>query len=135
MTKTDKKQPVVLLVESEHMLLATLQDELEGIGIRVEPATLGEEALRKIQNTQPNVILLDITLPDMDGIQLIKQIKAPKTTRDIPLIVFSDIGDEYLAHQAIELGAVSNLIKTRFTLEQVRNEIRNATGIFEASEA
>lgn len=132
---TDKKELVVLIVESEHALLATLQDELESSGMRVEPATQAQEALRKIRHNPPDVILLDITVSDMDGLQFLKQVRSINNAQRIPIIILANIGEEEVAREALKLGAVSYLVKTRFTPRHVQSEIIRATGISHTSQA
>lgn len=107
----------ILVVEDEESLMATLHDELEEGGFSVEVAVTGEEALRRIGERAPDAILLDILLPGgVDGMGVLSHLKQNEQTREIPVIILSNVGDEDRVREALDLGADAYFIKTRYSL-------------------
>lgn len=114
-----------LVVEDEQALLSTLRDELEEGGFTVEPAVTGEEALRKIRENPPDGIILDLLLPGgVDGMGVLAQLKESEYTRNIPVVILSNIGDDEKIREALEQGADAYFIKTRYSLEELIERLR-----------
>lgn len=103
----------ILIVEDEKNLLDVLQIKLIKEGFLVEIATDGEEGLEKIRNFKPNLILLDIVMPKIDGYGVLEKMKKEKIK--IPVIVISNSGQPVEVEKTTELGAVDHLIKTEFS--------------------
>lgn len=114
-----EKRPRILVVEDEESLSSTLRDELEAGGFDVEPALSGEEAMRKVADNPPDLILLDILLPGIGGLGVLSMLKGEERTRGIPVIVLSNIGDEAKVQEALELGAVEYFVKTQYDLRDI----------------
>ncbi len=84
--RSDTK-PVVLAVDDEPAYIYMIKDLLEQENFNVISATSGYEALNTIQEAKPNVVLLDLVLPDINGISVLEKILADEETKDIPVIV------------------------------------------------
>ena len=111
-------RPRVLIVDDEPLNLELLRQELEDLGHEVHEARTGEEALRRANEHPPDVILLDIMMPGMDGFEVCRRLKATDGTRDVPVIfmtALSDIADKVAAFQA---GGVDYVTKP-FQVEEV----------------
>ena len=80
-------KPTILVVEDEAALLALLRYNLERQGFNVEEATDGQEALLRIAEAKPDLVLLDWMLPAMSGIEVCRQIRRRPATRDLPVIM------------------------------------------------
>lgn len=112
-----EEQKRILLVEDEEALSATLRDELEEGGFGVELALTGEEALRKIHDHPPDLVLLDLLLPGgVDGMGVLAQLKQSERTHDVPVIILSNIGDDEKVREALDQGADAYFVKTRYSL-------------------
>ncbi len=114
----EKKKADILIVDDTVENLKILVTLLEKKGYNVRPVTNGELALRAVHAALPNLILLDIRMPKMDGFEVCRELKADKSTRDIPIIFVSaqhDIQDKLKAFQA---GGVDYITKP-FQLEEV----------------
>jgi len=110
--------PKILIIESDSALLSTLSEELEQEGYEIDLSVTGGEALRKLEN-KPNLVILDGLLSDIDGLVLLANIKAEKNTRDIPVILLLESGDESRAISASELGVVGSIVKTHNGLRSI----------------
>src|SRR3954453_7030685 len=87
-------KPLVLVVEDEAALATMLRYNLEKQGYRVEEAADGQEALIRIAETQPDLVLLDWMLPQMSGLEVCRQIRRRSGTRDLPVIMVTARADE-----------------------------------------
>ena len=115
----------ILLVADDVALIATLRDELEASGFAVEPVATSEEALRKIHERPPDVILLDLLLPgEIDGMGLLSRLKRSDRTKAIPIVVLSSVADEYEAQAVLDLGAGAIFRKTRHVLPDLVGQIQ-----------
>ena len=101
----------VLVVDDEADLVRILQFGLQAIGYQVETASDGQEALKKARETKPDIILLDLMLPKLDGYKVCRLLKFDERYKHIPIMILSartQEGDQNLAH---EMGANRFLTK------------------------
>src|SRR6202171_2400361 len=105
----------VLLVEDDPSVLEMYRLKLELDGYRVNTALDGEEGLKKAGDLAPDIIFLDIRLPKMDGLEVLRQLRAQEKTRDIPVIILSNYDQEDLVAGGLRLGAHGSPIKPRTT--------------------
>jgi len=113
-----------LVVDDDKLLLRLVELNLNRIGIKVLMAEDGKEALRLAWEERPDVILLDIMMPRMDGYEVIQRLKAEKRTRNIPVIMLtakSNPGDQ---QRSREMGAVDYITKP-FQLEELRQVVQS----------
>ena len=121
---TKKEKLIFLLVEDEEILLRAIYLSLHGEGYTVATATDGESALNMANRLKPDVILLDLLLPKMDGFEFLKKIKAIPTLKDIPVIVLSNLGDDTDTSKAKKLGAVDYFVKADTDLAVLSKKIK-----------
>lgn len=110
--------PNILLVDDIQSNLEILTVMLQQEGYRVRPALNGELALEATRASPPDLILLDINLPKMNGYEVCKHLKADETTRDIPIIFISALNDVEAIVKAFEVGGVDYITKP-FKLREV----------------
>ncbi len=96
----------ILIVDDTPDNLNLLSEILTERGYKVRPAPSGKLALRFIQSTLPDLILLDIKMPEMDGYEVCKQLKASERTQDIPVIFISALNEVFDKVKAFSLGGV-----------------------------
>ena len=114
-TQTEEDLVDVLLVEDDPSVLEMYRLKLELDGYRVNTALDGEEGLRKAGELAPDIIFLDIRLPMMDGLEVLRKLRAQEKTREIPVIILSNYDEEDLVARGLRLGAHEYLIKARTT--------------------
>jgi two-component system alkaline phosphatase synthesis response regulator PhoP len=120
------KQKKVLLIEDEQLIVELYQEAFEEEDFELEVATNGDEGLKKAENL-PNLILLDILLPGINGFEVLKELKKNNKTRDIPVIVLTNLGSEQSdsdKHLALSLGAVDYLVKSYHTPEEIAEIVK-----------
>src|ERR1700729_1439271 len=116
-------KPLVLVVEDEAPLATILRDNLEKQGFRVDEAADGQEALTKIAENQPDLVLLDWMLPVMSGIEVCRQMRRRATTRDLPVIMVTARTEDQDAVRALNTGADDYITKP-FNLEALLARMR-----------
>ncbi len=103
--------PKILIVDDEPFNIDYLEQELEDLGLITVSASNGQEALRQVAAEAPDLILLDIMMPHMDGFEVLTHLQADKRWRDIPVIVISAMNDISSIAKGIQLGADDYLPK------------------------
>ena len=114
-TQTEEDLVDVLLVEDDPSILEMYRLKLELDGYRVNTALDGEEGLKKAGDLTPDIIFLDIRLPKMDGLEVLRKLRAQEKTRNTPVIILSNYDEEDLVARGLRLGAHEYLIKARTT--------------------
>ncbi len=121
----------VLLVEDDKFLRDICGTKLIKEGFEVIQATEGQEVIGIIENEKPNIALLDIVLPSMNGFDILKNIRShanPELART-PVLMLSNLGQDDDVRKAMELGANDFLIKANFTTQEIALKIRKTLGI------
>ncbi|MCA8964444.1 MAG: response regulator transcription factor [Planctomycetes bacterium] len=114
-------EPLILVIEDEPDLRAGIQHNLELEGYRVQTAADGKEGLRKARDQRPTLILLDLMLPGMPGLEVLRHLR--ETGHETPIIIVSAKGQDRDKVQGLELGADDYLTKP-FGLSELAARIR-----------
>lgn len=114
----------ILLVEDEAALRKTLGTVLKQEGYKMVLAADGETGLRLAKTKKPDLILLDLILPKIHGFDVLTQLKSDPSTKQIPVIVLTNLEKIEDIEKAIEMGATTYLIKARYSLEEVVEKVR-----------
>lgn len=115
----------ILIVEDDQFLVKIYQTKLESEGFDIELALDGEEGIEKAAKFMPELILLDLILPKMNGFEVLKKLKTDEKTKNIPVIVLSNLGQESDVKQGMELGAVDYLIKSDHSINEIIDKIKS----------
>jgi DNA-binding response OmpR family regulator len=110
-----KAKSKILVVEDEELLLDLYEKKLEEVGYDVIKANDGIQGVSLAQLELPSLILLDILMPKVDGYEMLKKIKADKKTKNIPVIIFSNLSQKEEIEKGLKLGAKDFIIKTSVT--------------------
>jgi len=116
----------ILFVEDESALQKTFGDILKQEGYEMISALDGEAGLSLAKTEKPDLILLDLVLPKMHGFEVLKSLKEDTETKDIPIIVLTNLESTGDVEKALELGATTYLVKADYTLEEVLSKIQKA---------
>ena len=107
----------ILLVEDDRFLRKAAETTLKQQGYTVITAADGEEALRVAHSAPPDLILLDVIMPKLNGFQVLDALKKDPTTAHIPVIILSNLGQDRDVQQAMEAGATAYFIKADLSLQ------------------
>ena len=114
----------IMIVEDDTVIANLFKSAFTKEGYEVELALDGLEALEKIKLFNPTIILSDIMMPRMDGIELIKHLKAKKNTKKIPVVVMSNLAKEESVSEALKVGAVKHIVKQDYGPHEVVNIVK-----------
>src|SRR5512136_3471619 len=115
----------ILVVEDERDTAEMLTAYFESQGYQVLHAAWGQDAIQITSQTVPNLILLDIRLPDIDGYEVCRQLRQQRRTQDTPVIFLTEKRERMDKLQGLELGAVDYITKP-FDIQELRLRVRNA---------
>src|SRR6185436_18893223 len=118
------KKIKVLVVEDEEILLTALSEELKQEGFDVIGAKDGVEGLEKAASEQPDLMLLDLVMPRLDGISTLKQLKSQDNTKNIPVVILTNLSDYDKISDALSMGAMDYLVKANYRLEELVAKIK-----------
>ena len=114
----------ILLVEDDKFLSVALGDKLTREGFTVIKAINGQEATAKIRIQRPDLILLDLIMPQKNGFEVLAELKLDEATKKIPVIILSNLGQDADIRKAKELGAHEYLVKSDVEMKTVVEKIK-----------
>ena len=118
-------QRKILLVEDEEMIRELYARQLSKAGFFVKAVETGEEGLKALQEDTFELLLLDIMLPGINGLQMLREFKLKNPQNKMITILLTNLGQESVIKEGFELGANAYLIKTSYTPDQIVQEVRN----------
>jgi DNA-binding response OmpR family regulator len=127
-TDANKAKPFVLVIEDDKFLRELLVKKLSAEGFEVENALDGETAFGILAKKTPNIILLDLILPNIDGFEILGRVRKDAKTATTPVIIFSNLGEKADIDKAMGLGATDFMVKANFTLDEIVAKIHSIIG-------
>jgi DNA-binding response OmpR family regulator len=109
----------ILICEDENVLAEVLQEKFRNEKFDVEIAKDGGEVIPKAKKFKPDVIILDILLPKMGGVDVLTDLKADEDLKNIPVIALSNLSEDKMIKEVLVLGALEYLIKTEHPINEV----------------
>tara|TARA_B100000683_G_C12345472_1_gene496571 strand:+ start:246 stop:623 length:378 start_codon:yes stop_codon:yes gene_type:complete len=113
----------ILSIEDDKFLSSLVAKKLSAAGYQMIHAASGEEAVKVVKEEKPALILLDILLPEMSGFDVLKTVKEDEETKDIPVILFSNLGQKEDIDKGLKLGAEKFIVKATVVLDDIVKEI------------
>src|SRR3989338_2582405 len=123
----------VIIIEDEKALLSVLEHKLIREGYDVVLAVDGVEGLKQIKTKKPDVVLLDILMPNLDGFGVLERLQTEGLIPKLPVIIISNSGQPVEIDRALKLGARDYLVKAEFSPEEVVEKVRKVLGEATAS--
>lgn len=120
----NQKTHKILMIEDDIFMRKVYKDQLSRAGFEFIEATNGVEGLNKARSENPNLILLDIMLPQKNGFEVLEELKLDEKLKDIPIIILTNLGSESDILKGKELGANDYLVKTESSMKEVIEKIR-----------
>jgi len=113
----------ILLVEDDRFILEMYAEKLNDVGFQVEKAEDGVVAVELAKKKNPDLILLDIIIPKMDGFEVLKALKKEQKLKNVPVILLTNLGQRQSIEKGLKLGATDYIIKAHFTPAEVIEKI------------
>lgn len=117
-------QKKIMIVEDDEFLVQMYATKLELQDYQVMTAGDGKQALKMMKKDKPDLILLDLNLPIMDGFQVLEELKKDPEMKSIPVLVLTNYGQKEHIDKCLALGAVDYLIKAHFVPSEVVDKIK-----------
>ena len=118
----------ILLCEDDRFLRKAAEARLRQHGFTVFTATDGEESLRVAREQIPDLILLDLIMPKVQGFEVLRRLKADAATAGIPVVVLSNLGQDRDVEQATALGATAYFVKAHLSLQDLVTKVDDVLG-------
>lgn len=115
----------ILLIEDDLFIREIYGSEFARAGYRIVASASGEEAIKILQKEQFDLILLDIMLPGINGLEFLKLVKQNHQTKDIKVVLLTNLGHESVIKTGFDLGAIGYLIKSAYNPDQIISEVAN----------
>ncbi len=113
----------ILFIEDEELLQKTMSDILKEAKYEVLSALDGDAGIRMAKHEIPNLILLDLILPKKNGFEILQELKKDPITRDIPVMVLTNLEGSADVEKALALGATTYLVKANYSLQDILAKI------------
>lgn len=123
----------VLLIEDDPMIYRLYQKLFTLEGFDIELAENGNIGLSKLTEFKPDILLMDIMMPEMNGLEMLTKVKENPETKDIPVVVLTNIADMNVTQMALQKGAVLCIIKSQTEPDDVVNSVKAVLQRSEAS--
>jgi len=114
----------ILLVEDDPFLVDIYTTKLKEAGFSVQVAIDGKEALKKIKEDIPDLLLLDIVLPNFNGWEILRKIERDDELKALKVVILSNLGEKQEIEKGLKLGAVKYLVKAHYTPSEVIEEVK-----------
>lgn len=118
----------ILIIEDDKFLRELIVQKLLKEGYETMEGVDGEEGLQRLKDGKPNLVLLDLILPGIDGFEVLKSAKENPETAGIPVVILSNLGQQEDLQKGVMLGAADYLIKAHFTPGEIIEKIKSVLG-------
>lgn len=118
----------ILLIEDDPLLIDVYSTKLKQSGFEVRVVQSGEKALEAAEEQQPDLVLLDIVLPHIDGWDILHNLRSSEKLRGARIVILSNLGQKEEIAKGLALGAAKYLIKAHYTPSEIVQEIINLIG-------
>ena len=123
----------VLMIDDVPLFRDVVLHALQRAGHRVVCAANGAAAMEVLKTTRPDLILLDLAMPEMNGLSFLRQLRADKALGRTPVIVVSALSETPEVKEAMKIGVQGHLLKSRFSLEQLIAQVKRVAPAFARS--
>ena len=120
-----QKKTKIVLIEDDKMIAEMYVLKFQDEGFDVTAAEDGKTGIDLVKEKKPDIILLDIILPKMDGFSVLKSLKSDESVKNIPVILLTNLGQDGDVRKGLDLGAIDYLIKANYTPAQVVDKVKS----------
>lgn len=117
--------PKILLIEDDNFFAGIFSKKLEQGGFDVSVANSGEDGLKLMEKETPDLMILDLILPKMNGFEVLERVKASESTKNFPVLILSNLGQREDIDKCLALGAADYFIKAHVAPDELVNKVRD----------
>jgi len=114
----------ILVVDDNDAVCKSLAKLLGHVGHKGYCVTSGEDALQFVKHKMPDLVILDVMMPGMDGLEVLRQLQSDEQTRKLPVVMFSAVTDEEYRSHVLNKGAVDYWVKASVAFEDLENRLQ-----------
>ncbi|PIP28775.1 response regulator, partial [Candidatus Kuenenbacteria bacterium CG23_combo_of_CG06-09_8_20_14_all_39_39] len=118
----------ILIIEDEQVIADALKMGLVESNYKAVVAYDGEDGLEQAKKNKPDLILLDLLLPKKDGMTVLRELREDKITKNVPVMILSQLSDTNKISEGVSLGVVGYLVKVDFSLAEVVEKVKSVLG-------
>jgi len=115
----------ILVIEDDDFFRELLRKKLSLNDFNVLEAVDGEDGIKAVKEKKPDLVILDLLLPNVDGFEVLSQVKIDSAVASIPIIILSNLGQQEDIERGLKMGAIDYLVKSQFDINQVVDKIKN----------
>lgn len=115
----------ILIIEDDSFISDMYKLKLEAEGFQVEVAQDGQQGLEKLNKNKPDLVLLDVVMPKMDGFAVLGNIKGDPEVQNVPVVLLTNLGQKDSVEKGLKMGALDYVIKAHFTPSEVVEKVRS----------
>jgi CheY-like chemotaxis protein len=115
--------PTILVVDDEPYMIRLLQHHIQRAGYRMVKATNGREALERIREDKPSLVLMDVMMPELNGLEVLVELRKREETKELPVIIMTANAQRFTREEA-EAAGVSAFLTKPFSPTQLMTEVR-----------
>ena len=115
--------PKILIAEDDKLLVGVFKTKLKERGYESDVVTTGQELIDKLDEINPDLLMLDIFLPEKNGFEALEEIKRSEKGKDLPVLIVSNLDQKGIVARGLKLGAVDFVVKTEVELEEVMAKV------------
>jgi len=119
------EKKIVLLIEDEPALQEAVKMKLEKEGVEVLVAGTGEKGLQILGEKKPNLVWLDVLLPGINGLEVLRRIREDEKSKDLPVVIVSVSSGEGKIKQAFTMNIIDYIIKSEYTLDNIVKKVKD----------
>lgn len=134
-TKTVKKSSKILIAEDDKFLSRVLSDKFRRKGYDVVIASDGLEAINKIKSEFPDIVLLDLMMPNKNGFEILEEVKTDEKYKEIPVIILSNLGQKGDIERGKKLGVVDYLVKSNMPINDIVKKVEEILAVEKISKS
>jgi DNA-binding response OmpR family regulator len=117
-------EKTILIIEDDKFLGALMVKKITAAGLKASWSAEGGQGFSKAKEEKPDLVLLDIILPDMEGFEVLKNLKDEDSTKAIPVVILSNLGQKEEIEKGMNLGASDYLVKAQMTPEEILEKVK-----------
>lgn len=117
----------IVIIEDDPTISQMYRIKFESDGFEVHLAANGQIGINVAEKVRPDIILLDLQMPEMDGTEALKIIRSRDWGKTVPVIILTNLGEEEAPHELRSLGVDSYIVKANYTPRQVVEQVKSAT--------
>lgn len=122
--ENNNNKPRILIVEDERPMSLALKEKFERESFDVYIESNGQQALKKSLELKPDIILLDVLLPGIDGMTMLERLRGDEWGKSVPVIILSNLSDDDKLKKSVELNAANYLVKSNWMINDVVDQVR-----------